>query len=158
MLERNLEELTAQQAAERTLASEVLQLPDGAEFGDPDAFTEITDQLDELRDPDSQLEPGEDDAGLPDTFIYEDGFFKSVMAIDWRCAWLSEGVRQVNAGDLDGAAATVDLIHSLKSSEFVVYFPDYDAFLSRAVDPLLDGRTGPSMEYLGLCVDSTRVD
>lgn len=126
-------ELHAQQDAERAEAAEVLELPPGAQFGPPEVFTEPA--------------------------WYQEGFFASLMAIDWRCAWLSTGVKQVNAGNLAEATESVEVLHSFTESTYIASFPDYDYVLDEFVDPLLDGDTSAAESYLSPrnCPDSTLV-
>ncbi|WP_448073958.1 hypothetical protein [Georgenia yuyongxinii] len=157
-LEENRAALVAQQDAERTEAARAFKLPPATEFGPLEAFDGIETQIAAYRASSDAKSSGASSVESPTTYWYEDGFFASLAAIDWKCAWLSTGVKQVNADDLDGVAETVKVLHSFTSTEYASAFPDYDYFLEESVDPLLKGDTSGAYLYLPNCVDSTRVD
>lgn len=157
-LEQNLTALDAQQALERAEGVEAFALPPGASFGPLETFDGIESQLSvlEAAQLSESLSPAELEASV--LYWYQDGFFTSLMAIDWRCAWLSTGVAQVEAGLVDDVPGTVELLHSFASTEHASSFPDYDLFLTRHVDPLLEGDTSGAYDYLPNCPASTLVN
>lgn len=153
-LEKNIADLTVQQASERREAARSLELPPGAEFGPEEPFDALELQIaayESLSDSVSAVD-------APTLEWYEDGYFASLMAIDWRCAWVSTGVRDINKGDLKGAEAAVKELHDFASTPYASAFPDYDVFLDDVVDPMLEGETGGAYSWLPNCLDSTRVD
>ncbi|ACQ79091.1 hypothetical protein Bcav_0830 [Beutenbergia cavernae DSM 12333] len=153
-LEDNRAELTARQDAERAEAATVLQLPPGAAWGNLESFQSLDDQILALET--GTLVASED--SYPELLWYEDGFFASLMAIDWRCAWLSTAVQRAEAGDVAGAANAVGVLRSFSSTSYVASFPDYDrVFLADYVDPVLDGSTQDARELLGACPAETLV-
>ncbi len=154
-LEENRAELTTQQDEERARVVAELELPPGAQFGPTESFDNLDAQISDHASGDAPAANVDD----PTLEWYEDGFFSSLMVIDWRCAWLSTGVRAVNEGDPDGAAQAVQTLHDFSSSQYVSAFPDYDYFLDEYVDPLLEGETAGSYVWLEPnCLEPTRVD
>ena len=157
-LEKNMTEVQDQQESERREGFAAFPLPAWAEFSAPVAFDEISAHAQGLK---SSLNKGAvskaqiDDGTL---YWYEEGFFTSLMAIDWKCSWLSNGVAQVEAGDLDGAAETVEILQSFSSTDYAPSFPDYDEFLLDHVNPLLEGDVSGALQYLPNCGESTRLD
>lgn len=153
-LQANLEELKAQQMAERLEAQTVLTLPPGTSFSEPVPIWEIENQIRSLEELQSSGSPA--DVENPTLSWYEDGYFASLMAMDWRCAWLSTGIKQVEAGE--DVTQTVETLHSFTSTEYAAAFPGYDRFLSNEVDPLLKGRTAAARSALSTCTPSSTVD
>ncbi|UNX53369.1 hypothetical protein MF406_10130 [Georgenia sp. TF02-10] len=154
-LEKNRADLITQQHRERDRVAAELEMPPGAAFGPPESF----EQLDAQIDTHSSSSTSAQSVDAPTLEWYEDGFFSSLMAIDWQCAWLSTGVRAVNEGDPDAAAEAVDILHEFASSEYATAFPDYDDFLTDFADPLLEGDTAPAYPWLEPnCLAPTRVD
>ncbi|WP_154795801.1 hypothetical protein [Occultella kanbiaonis] len=156
-LELNREQIAAQVESELGEASAVLSMPAGTEFGPVYVLEEIDSQI-EMLSGDHGEELLVSGAIDPVTQWFEPGSFASLMAIDWKCAWLSTGVAAVQAGDRDAVVEVVQTLHSFAESEYVGAFPDYDYVLSLYVDPLLDGDTTGALQYLPSCEDSTRVD
>ncbi|MGC0252306.1 hypothetical protein [Pseudactinotalea sp. Z1748] len=157
-LEDNLEELRAQQEAERREAAQTLQLAPGAQFGPPESFDHLEQQLDDLQNGRILT----DDAGQPEDpllCLYEEDFFGSLMAIDWRCSWVSTGVNQVNAGNEAGVAETVDILRSFPESRYGAYWVNFEVAIDHHIDPLLEGDTSGAEEFLeSTCPTETIVD
>ncbi|MGO1593812.1 MAG: hypothetical protein ACTHW1_05970 [Ancrocorticia sp.] len=154
-LEENKTVVMSQQSSERTEAAAILTMPTGVEFGEPESFDEIDSQIAALKS--GELNPSTDEAGedKPTLLWYEDGFFASLMAIDWKCGWLSTGINQVKDGDAAEVQETVDMLHWFTTTEYASMFPDYEEFLTYSVDPLLDGDTTGAEEYLPNCLPET---
>ncbi|WP_157607130.1 hypothetical protein [Sanguibacter suarezii] len=157
-LEQNLTEIAAQQEIERTEGAAAFALPPGTSFAAPEPLDEIKSQISNLEATERSKSIPASAVEDPTLYSYEDGFFTSLMAIDWKCAWLSTGVAQVDAGKMDEVAETVEILHSFTSTEYALSFPDYDVFLTNHVDPLLKGDTAGAHQYLPNCLASTLVD
>ena len=155
-LQENKSDVMNQQEAERSEATSVLVLPEGVSFGGPEQFEEIDQQIKALTAGELSAKDTSDDE--LQTYWYEEGFFASLMAIDWKCGWLSTGINQVEAGNTTGVAETVDMLHSFTDMEYASMFPDYDEFLAESVDPLLSGDTAGAESYLPNCLPETIAD
>lgn len=150
-LDQNRADLEAQQKAERAEGRAAFEMPAGSDFSPAQPFEEIDSQTESLE---SSLRRGAVSATeVEETTLswYEGGYFTSLMAIDWKCAWLKTGVAQVQASDPAGAASTVETLHSFAATEYADDFPDYDVFLHDLVDPLLEGDITGALEYVPNC-------
>ncbi|SEE70798.1 hypothetical protein [Ruania alba] len=156
-LEQNRDELAAQVDEETADARNELSMPPGAEFGPVHVVEDIESQIAWLSGSDGQ-EQLDSGAVEPQEHRYQDGAFASLMAIDWKCAWLSAGVAGVQASDSEAVSEAVRTLHSFTETEYVQSFPDYNDFLGDLVDPLRQGDATAALEYLPSCEDSTRVD
>lgn len=157
-LEENLTEVTTQQKLERLEGAAAFDLPPGASFSEPETFDALESQI-------SDLESGQRSRSLSTSEIedlellwYEDGFFTSLMAIDWQCAWLSAGAAHVQAGNLEGVREAVETLHTFASSQYASSFEYYPGFLAEQVDPLLEGDTTGAELFFPNCPASTRVN
>lgn len=157
-LEQNRTDLEAQQDAERAEGAAAFDLPAATDFSPSQSFEAIDSQIDDLeaaQQAGRSSRPALDD---PKLLWYEDGYFTSLMALDWQCAWLSTGVERVESGEQEGVAEVVETLRSFTSTRYVDAFPDYDAFLADQVDPLLEGDTSGAYSYLPNCSESTLVN
>ncbi|MBE6484178.1 MAG: hypothetical protein E7Z96_05290 [Actinomycetaceae bacterium] len=152
-LETNRTELMAQQDSERAQAAQDLQLPAGVDFGPGESPGAIDEQISGLKSTLTDPSVTAADIPAPELYWYEDGFFASLMVIDWQCGWLSTGIKQVEANDMAGVQESVEMLYSLQSTQYVEAFPEYDAFLSEQVDPLLQGDTSGAELFLPNCVN-----
>jgi len=157
-LEDNLQEVRAQQDAEIRQAAQDLQLAPGAQFGPPDSFDHLEQQIQDLRSGHILT----DDSGEPEDpllYEYEDGFFGSLMAIDWRCGWVSTGVNQVNAGDDAGVAETVEILRGFTETTYADSWENFQDAIDHHIDPLLEGDLSGPEEFLrATCPPETIVD
>lgn len=156
-LEQNRADLQEQQEAESREARAALALPPGTDWGPAETFPELTQQISAL---DSAVGDGPEAVAElltqdPHTLWYEDGFFASLAAIDWRCAWLSTGVAAVQNGDEAGAREAVSQLQGFADSELADAFPDYDIFLTQYAAPLLDGTVDGALGALAACAPQT---
>lgn len=156
-LQQNLTEIGTQQDLERIEGEAVFSLPPGTSFSAPESFESVESQIASIESAQQSRTTAESEVEDPELLWYEDGFFTSLMAIDWQCAWLSTGVSQVESGDVDGVRETVETLRSFTSTEYVSSFPDYDKFLTDQVDPLLDGETAGAESFFPNCSASTLV-
>lgn len=156
-LERAREEIAAQAEPEIAAAKAVLTMPEGTEFGPVHELERIDSQIALLSGEHGNEMLASGAVDVVDQW-FEPGFFASLVAIDWKCAWLSTGVAAVQAGDHAAAAEAVETLHSFTETEYVESFPDYDDVLGLHADPLLVGDTTAALDYLPSCEDSTRVD
>ncbi|PFG20153.1 hypothetical protein [Serinibacter salmoneus] len=131
-LRENRSEVGAQQERERAEAEALLPLPAGAEWSTFERFAELDEQIERLEGG-SGLSSGQTH---PMPLRYEDGFFASLMAIDWQCAWLSEAVSQYDAGNLTAAQDAVETLRSFTEKPLAAAFPDYSSYLEAFVEPL----------------------
>lgn len=157
-IEDNLQELRAQQEAEIGQATQDLQLAPGAQFGPPESFGHLEQQLDDFQNGRIPI----DDSGEPeDPLLYEygEGFFGSLMAIDWRCGWVSTGVNQVNAGDDAGVAETVEILRGFTETTYADSWENFQDAIDHHIDPLLEGDLSGPEEFLRTtCPPETIVD
>lgn len=156
-LERNLAEIGTQQDLERTEGAAVFTLPPGTSFSAPESFESVESQIADIESARQSRSITDSEVEDPELLWYEDGFFTSLMAIDWQCAWLSTGVSQVESGDVGGVRETVETLRAFTSTEYVSSFPDYDKFLTDQVDPLLEGETAGAESFFPNCSASTLV-
>lgn len=156
-LEQNLNDLTSQQDLERIEGAAAFTLPPGASFTPPESFDSVESQISDLEVAQQSRSIAASEVEEPERLWYEDGFFTSLMAIDWQCAWLSTGVSQVESGDVNGVRETVETLRSFTSTDYVSSFPDYDAFLTDQVDPLLEGETAGAESFFPNCSAATLV-
>ena len=158
LLKQNLNEVSAQQKLERAEAAAVLDLPAGTAFVAPESFEGLRTQVNALEAQQRSRSFTKSAAEEPSLYWYEEGFFTSLMAIDWQCAWLSTGVAQVESGEMDDVRETVETLRSFASTEYASAFPDYAAFLTDQVDPLLEGETDGARSFFPNCSASTLAD
>lgn len=159
-LEQNRDELVAQQVRERADIEATLTLPPGTSFSEPYEFPALRSQISQRLE---LLETGADAAALADAGDvelewWEDGAFAGPWAMDWQCAWLSTGLAKLEEGDDAGVADAVQTLHTFVDTPFVEYFPDYDTFLARTVDPLLEGHSMNAQGFLNSCDPVSVVD
>lgn len=153
VLEENLATLEAQQLSERSNAEALLTLPNGAGWGPEESFAELEQQIESL-EAGSGLPSGEK---WPTTMWYEEGFFASLMALDWRCAWLSQAIHDYENGDANGGSDATRTLSSFKDHQLAFAFPDYDEFLSAYVEPLSVDDVSAATPYLANCPQETLV-
>lgn len=148
-IQNNLSALQKQQAAERDAAHSELELPRGYEFSAPLAFPEVEAQSDRF----NKLSGGVELLSLQqvpeaETSVYEDGYFESIAAIDWQCAWLDVAVTAAEHGDQARVQDAVTRLDQFQDSRLVDAFPDYPLFLSDYVHPVLDGQLSNARSFL----------
>lgn len=160
VLEENKAEVESQQVAEMRSAQTSLALPQGATWGPGDDFSVLDEQIAELKASLASSTSRNKASTVDEPLVvwYEDGFFASLAAIDWRCAWLSTGIVATNEGDKEGLEQAVSQLRSFSESDLAIAFPDYDYFLKAHVDPLLTGSTVEAEEALAGCAPGTTVD
>lgn len=147
-------EIEAQQVVERREAIGVLyELPAGAEYGPSDPTMPIT----ELR---RDIEGSMAGAVPAPEIWYEDGYFASIVAIDWQCAWLSQSVKSSRENDSAAVASALDVLARFGASEYAQAFPDYEeVFLAEIANPVESGDLTEATSYLAnVCLPETRVD
>lgn len=141
ILAENRLEAERQQAAERTMAiADLPPLPPGASYRDP-ALPEIDDLEREIStDTRAEVEPL--------SAHFEAGYFATLVAHDWQCAWLGEAVQSQEKGDPGRLRVAVSRLESFRETPYYEYFVDYDRILSDFVYPIPQGNSGPANDYL----------
>lgn len=118
------------------------------------------EQFDELDSQIARLEGGQSlakDQTHPMSLWYEDGFFASLMALDWQCAWLSEAVSQYDAGNVAIAEEAVEQLYSFAENPLAAAFPDYGSYLSIYVEPIGPKDTSAATPTLRHCATESLV-
>lgn len=150
-------ELDAQALEESTAAQKELPpLPEGITY--PDA-THVAD----LDGVEADLDSGRittQEAVSESQVVYEDGYFASLTAIDWQCAWISQAVASHDAGDDAGVSRAIQVLTDFGSSDLATAFVDWNSYiLPEMVEPIATGDTDLALNYLDHgCLQQTRVD
>ncbi|MDO5494592.1 MAG: hypothetical protein Q4G64_02650 [bacterium] len=153
-LVENLAQLEDQQRTERDRALQELTFPEGTTVGAAHDFDAVRTQIDQI-DTGSAWLSHTDQADPAELEWYEPGYFASIVALDWQCAWLSSAVASLASGDSVGVASASTLLRDFRDSDFADAFPDYDYFVAEYVDPLEQGDSSGADAYLGSCRPET---
>lgn len=141
ILAENRLEVERQQAAERAMAiADLPPLPPGASYRDP--------ALPEIDDLEREVSADTRDEVEPLSAQFEAGYFATLVAHDWQCAWLGEAAQAHEAGNLGRVQVAVSRLESFRETSYYEYFVDYDRVLSDFVYPIPQGNTGPANDYL----------
>lgn len=145
----NLTALEDQQAAERAAAHNELDLPAGYTFSEPVSFPEVESQVASMNRMSARVpNVSAQEIPAPEMSVYEEGYFVSIAAIDWQCAWLDVAVAAAEQGDQARAQEAVSKLESFEDSRLAEAFPDYPVFLSSYVRPVLDGQYTNARSFL----------
>ncbi len=153
VVEEQIEQKTDQQSKEREIGKALLgELPVGAKYAAEEELTELEEQRSALRSNDPDLNP--------ENLVvnYEEGYFSSLLALDWQCAWISEAVVLAEQGDQDGVSAAIETLWSFEDNELASSFPDYARKLNDLAEPLRSGNVTYTKQYLAAnCLPETLV-
>lgn len=141
VIQSNLSALEKQQAAEREAAHRKLELPMGYEFSTPVSFPKVEAQASRLSNLSGRVkELSAQQIPEVETAEYEDGYFESIAAIDWQCAWLDVAVTAAEQDDQARVKDAVARLDQFQDLQLAQAFPDYPLFLSDYVHPVLEGQ------------------
>lgn len=160
MLSRNLNKAEKQYEEEMNYISDQYSLPVGATFQSSSPFAAITEQIDRVSTLQKMRVPDAVDSESKEVW-YEPGYFKSDALVQWQCAWLKEAVIGAESGDQTRTERAVSQLKSFTSRKEASMFPDYEDFLSYAVDPLSVNNTDPAKEFINSgfnCVEQNQLD
>ena len=153
VVEKQINEKTDQQSRERAIGKKILgALPAGASYAPEEELTELEEQRSALRAAEPDMSP--------DNLVvnYEEGYFTSLLALDWQCAWISEAVVRAEKGDQSGVNAALETLWSFEDSELISSFPDYARKLNDLAVPLKNGNVAYTKRYLAEnCMPETLV-
>lgn len=143
VVDEQIEQAEDQQTSERAVGFELLgELPLGAQYAAEEELTELQEQRSALRT--MSVDETPESLGV----IYEEGYFTSLMALDWQCAWISEAVYRAEQGEQEGVEEALKTLWSFEDNELAESFPDYARKLKDLAEPLRSGNVDYTKRYL----------
>lgn len=77
--------------------------------------------------------------------VYEEGYFSSLYAMDWQCAWVEEAMAAGARGDEPGREEAIATFQGFAASALAAAFPDFENTVSKQVATAVRAGGGPAV-------------